>query len=183
MHYCRPWNWSRHSLRNVYTFPLLISVGSGLDSIVCGSLSNAVSGPGLDITWEVDVSVSEHWLWFSDGSGLNLTFLMKKLSIVLFIFSHHPRLHQLCLSDGPRLLTSVCLTAAHAFSNVHTRTEISRPLPIGGRSQSLIGLDYDMGLMCDCYWTTDFQSRRDFFFPSNSWSHRCDLRFFAPLRN
>ncbi len=32
----------------------------------------------------------------------------------------------------------------------------------------------------------DFQSHRDFFFfSSNSWSHRCDLRFFlvAPLRN
>ncbi len=124
------------------------------------------------------------------GTGLNLTFLMKKLSIVLFIFSHHPRLHPLCLSDGPRLLTSLCLTAAHAFSNVHTCTGISGPRPIRGGvrpSLSLIGLDHDMGLMCVCCWTTGrlSESRRPFFSPLERLVApvRPQIFLVAPLRN
>ncbi len=75
---------------------------------------------------------------------------MKKLSVVLFIFSH-PRLHPLCLSDGPTLLTSLSDCSTHIFKR--TRTGISGPRPIRGGvrpSLSLIGLDHDMGLMCVC---------------------------------
>ena len=108
------------------------------------------------------------------------------LSIVLFILSFIST-----KSDGPRPLTSHYLTAALAFSNVHThtRTGISGPRPIRGGScpsLSLIGLNHYMGLMCVCSWTKGRLSEsRRLFFPSNGWSHRWDLRFFlvAPLRN
>ncbi len=178
-----------HSLRNVYIFPLLILVGPGSDSIVWGSLSNAVSRPVLDITWEVDGSMSEHWLRFSDGSGLSLTFLTKKLSIVLFIFSHHLRLHPLCLSDWPRLLTSLCLAAAHTFSNVNTHTGISGPRPIrgGGGSAPSLSLIRPRYVPNVCLLLNSRETFRvvEPFFLSKSWSHRCNLRLLlvAPLRN
>ncbi len=170
-------NWSSHSLRNEYTFTLFISVGSGSDSIVCGSLSNAVSGPGLDITWEVDGSVSEHWLWFSDRSGLSLTFLTKKLSIVLFIFSRHPRLHQLCLSDWPRLLTSLSVWLqqhTHFQMHTHVQEHLDHGQSEGGvrPSLSLIGLDHDMSLLCVCCRTTWRLSVAETFYFYFFWTAR-----------
>lgn len=122
-------------LQNAYTFPLLISLDLGFESIPCGSVSNAASGPGLDITWEVNGSVSEHCLWFSDRSGLTWSFVL--LSI---------QLHPLYLSEVPRLLT--CLTAAHILKpslHMYRQMWTMANQRLSHPSLSLIGLDSDMG--------------------------------------
>ncbi len=96
---------------------------------------------------------------------------------------HQVFVHYIC--SATRL--SLCLTAAaHAFSNIHTRTGISGPQPIRGGvrpSPSLIGLDHDMSLERVCFWTTGrlSESLRLFFFTAGrtgsdvwvwpNWSH------------